>query len=58
MKFITLQNIKPYLHYNLCYTCGNRRELHECNNCLELYCVTCDSMKYNWCYICKNRQKK
>jgi hypothetical protein len=53
MKIITLKNIKSLLNYNLCYKCGNKRNLHECNNCLELYCTTCDLLINNWCNVCK-----
>ena len=49
MKFITLETIKPYLYYNKCYNCKHKKDLHECNNCLELYCTACDLLTYNWC---------
>lgn len=58
MKFITLDNIKPSLYYNLCYKCGNKRNLHECNNCLEVYCTACDLLISNWCNFCKYRHRK
>jgi len=42
-------------YYNMCYMCGNKRNLHECNNCLELFCTACDLLiNDNWCRICIN----
>lgn len=52
-KYITLDKVKPFLYYNKCYICGNTRNLHECNNCIELYCTACDLLLYNWCSFCK-----
>jgi hypothetical protein len=57
MKYITLNDIKPFLYYNMCRMCGNKRDLHECNNCIELYCTACDLLLYNWCNFCKYRYR-
>ncbi len=57
-NIITLENIKSSLYYNSCYKCGNKKNLHECNNCLELYCTACDLLIYNWCNVCKCRNKR
>lgn len=56
--FITFDTIKPSLYYNKCYTCGSKRDLSECNNCLELYCTACDFLTYNWCNYCKYYRRK
>lgn len=60
-RYITLDSVKPILYYNKCYVCGSKNNLHECNNCIELYCKACDLLSYNWCSFCKynykNREK-
>ena len=55
---ITLESIKSSSYYNCCYPCGNKKDLNECNNCLELYCTACDLLLYNWCSFCKYRHKR
>jgi hypothetical protein len=54
--YVTFESIKPSSYYNQCYMCGNKRDLHECNNCLELFCTACDLLVYNWCNFCKYRR--
>ena len=58
MKLITFNSIKPCLDYNKCYMCGNKKNLHECNNCLELYCTACDLFIRNWCNVCIYRHRR
>lgn len=58
MKYITIDNIKPFLVYNQCRICKYKSDLHECNNCLELYCTACDLLLYNWCNFCKYRHRR
>jgi len=57
MKFLKWENIKPILSYNKCYICKTRRNLNECNSCLELYCIKCDTLSYTCCGYCKNNIK-
>lgn len=57
MELITIDNTKPFLYYNKCYMCGSKRNLSECNNCIELYCTACDLLLYHWCSSCKYRTK-
>lgn len=58
MRYITFYNIRPFLYYNVCRMCGNKKDLHECNDCLELYCIACDLMIYNCCKFCYIHRKR
>jgi hypothetical protein len=51
--WIKWETIKPILDLNICMKCNSIENLHECNACLELYCVNCDKMKYTWCNRCE-----
>lgn len=56
--FITLESIRPSSDYNLCYMCGSKKDLNECNNCLELFCTACDLLIIkSWCNFCKYRHR-
>ena len=49
---IILDNIKHPDFYNKCDICDRTRNLHECNICLDLYCIKCERFKKNMCSYC------
>lgn len=44
-------NYQSSLSYNKC-NCNSIVDLNECNDCLELKCVSCDKMETGLCKLC------